>query len=154
MYLFILWIQLFGLHLCPATMCLPGACGGLKQVSDPLEQKLQTVVGSHSLCIFNCWAFSGVFWREELHDETSLKTNKKNGKIRSFLKDFQSSSRVTHHVPPMGSFTQCFRSRSLRKCVRVQVCVCEWICACVLACLLSFLEVSLVALLGSSDAQF
>ena len=26
---------------------MPGACGGLKQVLDPLEQKLQTVVSSH-----------------------------------------------------------------------------------------------------------
>ena len=34
----------FFLQVCLRTMCVPGACGGQKRVSDPLELELQKVV--------------------------------------------------------------------------------------------------------------
>lgn len=36
------------LHVCIDTMCMPGAHGGQKKASNPLELELEKVVGHHA----------------------------------------------------------------------------------------------------------
>jgi hypothetical protein len=56
------------LHVCLCATCVPGACGGQKEVSDLLKLQLQTIVNHHVCAVSsagaasapNHWAVSGV----------------------------------------------------------------------------------------------
>ena len=44
--LFILRVWVFA-HVCMCTVCMPGARGSLKRVSDPVKLEIQTTVSHH-----------------------------------------------------------------------------------------------------------